>query len=320
MSSFRTGNLLVLCSAGVLAACQDGVTAPRSASGPMVSASLNACGGLQPQRAATSSPQLGAATTSSTSIPQLAGVTVTASFPGLPWDIMQQMQFPMGSGADRAPCLNSPVVVYQVDTLYLGIVPPVPVPAGVDPGWWSTLSPREQNAIMDAAERMRQMNTSRYSSVADVINRFFREKITGAKRDARLSGTDYMSTPETAELFAGGVYGCLLYRRLVTDPQWFMNNDATLTLATTLVTAFAEAEFVTAALRAMAFGRNGVVGAALAHADAYSQDCARLVFNSIPGGRISVDDPYSARAVPPGGGGWTPPPIEPGLPPGWNDY
>jgi len=323
MRSFRTGQLLVMCSAGVLAACQDGVTAPRSAAGPGVSASMNACGGgWQPQRAGVAAPARGTTTAGSTSIPQLGGAKVTANFSGPPRNVMQQMPFPMGSGADRAPCLNSPVATYQVDTVYLGAVDPVPVPPGVDASWWTSMSPREQHAIMDAAERMRAMNPGKYSSIADVINRFFREKIGGTKRDARLSGTDYMGTPDTAELFAGGVYGCLLYRRLVTDPQWFMSNDATLGFVTTLVTAFAEAEFATAALRAMAFGRNGIVGAAMAHADPYGLDCARMVFDSIPGGRISITDPYSAPGVPPGGGGGrTPPPSpEPSLPPGWNDY
>lgn len=322
MRSFRTGQLLVMCSAGVLAACQDGVTAPRSAAGPIVSASVNTCGGLQAQRAGVSGRQLGPTAFGSTSIPQLAGVTVTASFSGLPWNIMQQMQFPMGSGADRAPCLNSPVAMYVVDTVYRGVVEPVPVPPGVDATWWTSMSPREQHAVMDAAERMRAMNSGRYSSIADVINRFFRDKIGNAKHDSRLSGTDYMSTPETAELFAGGVYGCLLYRRLVTDPQWFMSNDATLSFAMNLVTAFAEAEFVTSPLRAMTFGRNGIVGAAMAHADPYGLDCARMVFDSIPGGRISITDPYAAQGAPPGGGGgWAPPPApEPSLPPGWYDY
>jgi len=290
----------------------------------MVSASVNACGGWQPQRAGASSPRLGTSTLGSTGIPQLGRVTVTATFAGLPWDVMRQMQFPMGSGADRAPCLNSPVATYLVDTVYLGALEPVPVPPGVDATWWNSMSPREQHAVMDAAERMRQLNPAKYSSASDVINRFFRDKIGGAKHDARLSGTDYMSSPETAELFAGGVYGCLLYRRLVTDPQWFMSNDATLTFVTNLVTAFAEAEFVTAALRAMTFGRNGIVAAAMAHADPHGQDCARMVFGSIPGGRISITDPYSALGIPPrGGGGWTPPPPtppEPSLPPGWHDY
>jgi len=327
MRSFRTGQLLVMCSTGVLAACQDGVTAPRSATRPMVSASVYACGGggWQPQRAGVAPPRVGATTLGSTGIPQLGGVMVTANFSGLPWNIMQQMQFPMGSGADRAPCLNSPVAVYLVDTVYRGAVgpEPVPVPPGVDASWWNSMSPREQNAIMEAAERMRAMNPGKYSSIADVINRFFREKIGGTKRDARLSGTDYMGTPETAELFAGGVYGCLLYRRLVTDPQWFMSNEATLNFVMNLVTAFAEAEFTTAALRAMAFGRNGIVGAAMAHADPYGLDCARMVFDSIPGGRITIDDPYSAQGNPPGGGGGRiPPPSQepPSLPPGWNDY
>ena len=321
MQSFKIGQLLMVCSAGMLAACQDGVTAPRPATGSMLSASVNACGGLQAQRAGVSGPRIGTTTAGSTSIPQLAGVTVTANYAGLPWNVMQQMQFPMGYGADNAPCLNSPFATYVVDTTYVRVVDPLPVPAGVDASWWNSLSPREQRAIMDAAEQLVRLSPEQFSSIGDAINRFFRVRINGAKHDARLIGIDYMTTPETSELFAGGVYGCLLYRRLVSDPDWFMSNDATLSFAMNLVTAFAEAEFWSSPLRAMKFGRNGIVGAAMAHADSYGLDCARMVFDSIPGGRISITDPYSAQVLPPGGGGYTPPrPPEPTPPPGWYDY
>ena len=321
MQSFKIGQLLMVCSAGMLAACQDGVTAPRPTTGSMLSASVNACGGLQAQHAGVSGSRIGTTLAGSTSIPQLAGVTVTGNYLGLPWNVMQQMQFPMGHGADNAPCLNSPFATYVVDTTYVRVVDPVPVPEGVDEGWWNSLSPREQRAMMDAAQQMLQLHPAVYSSIGDVINRFFRAKIVGAKYDARLIGSDYTSTPATGELFAGGVYGCLLYRRLVSDPQWFMSNDATLSFAMNLVTALAEAEFWSSPLRAMTFGRNGIVGAAMAHADPYGRDCARMVFDSIPGGRISITDPYSALVLPPGGGGYTPPrPPEPTPPPGWYDY
>ena len=321
MQSLKIGQLLMVCSAGMLAACQDGVTAPRSATGSILSASVNACGGLQAQRAGVSSPRIGTTTVGSTSIPQLAGVTVTANYSGLPWNVMQQMQFPMRSGADNAPCLNSPFATYVVDTPYVRVVDPVPVPAGVDASWWNSLSPREQRAIIDAAAQLLELSSGEYSSIGDVIHRFFRARISGAKHDARLIGNDYMSTPATSELFAGGVYGCLLYRRLVSDPRWFMSNDATLSFTMNLVTAFAEAEFWSSPLRALTFGRNGIVGAAMAHADPYGLDCARMVFDSIPGGRISITDPYSAHVLPPGGGGYAPPrPPEPTPPPGWYDY
>jgi hypothetical protein len=312
--------LLTLSSTVVLVACQDGTTAPRDIGRTnLVSASLSNCGGTQ---AASEFHSLGDGY-------PLPGVTVTATFPGgggLPWNIMQQMQFPLGAGADRAPCLGTPQETYRVDTLYIAQMDTIPAPEGVDPGWWNSLSPREQRAILRLAQLYMQLNPNRYPYAGAVINQVFFQAIQNAKSDTRIRANDFQLPGFEGDMLAGGIYGCELYQRFVRAPDWLLSNDETREFVISMVTAFAEAEYTYAPLRALRFGRNGAIGAGLAQASATFGDCGWLIFNSIPGGSIVVTDPYTDGTVPPtpGGGGGRPPlppAPEPGaLPPGWYDF
>ncbi len=300
--------LLLLCGAALLAACQNDPMAPEAMVRPQVmSLSGASCASTQPSRARSLSTP-----------PQLAGVRVTATYNGMPWDIMQQMQFPLSYGADRAYCFNSPEVSYTAETVYVAEPDPIPAPPGVNAEWWAALSPREQRALLKYAGELMRLNPSRYPSASAAINQFFADSILVAKARAKIRARDYFGANQEAELFAGGVYGCTLYQNFIRQGSWAFSNNQTLDMVIELVTAFAEAEFTTVPYRGLAFGRNGAVGAAMAAADGFGSDCGHMLFNSISGGRITVTDPYAAPPAA-GPGGRTPPPNPDGLPEDWRD-
>ncbi|MCC7053786.1 MAG: hypothetical protein IT355_11005 [Gemmatimonadaceae bacterium] len=313
MRHTHAGAVLVVCAVA-LTACQDGPVAPRSGGAPMVSAAIGDCMGVLASRAPRSLdfPAYG-----------LPTITVTASYPtgfGLPFDVMQAMRFPMGSGAERASCLNSPQVYYAAETLSVATSDFVPAPAGVDTEFWGSLSPRERRILLAKAEEYLRVFPDRYPTVGSVINQVFAEPILGNKARAKIRANDYALAPAESEQLAGGIYGCLLYRNFSSNPHWYLLNNETLRLVIDLVSAFAEAEFAWLPMRGLQFGRNGSFGAAMAASD-HTTDCGTLVFSSIPGGRIRITDPYQqATGSTPGGA--PPPAPEPGggLPPGWYDY
>jgi hypothetical protein len=318
MHSNTARQLLLVSSTVALAACQDGLTAPQdSTRSGVTTPSIGACNGRQSERAIHS---FGDGY-------ELPGVTVTATFPAggnLPWSVMQQMQFPLNYGADAAPCLNAPQVTYIVDTLYIAPLAPLPVPPGVDADWWTALSPREQRAIMAKAQLYMLLNPHDYPNVSSVINQVFRNPMLKAKTDAKVRANDFGLPVHQGEMLAGGIYGCNLYQNFVTDPKWLLSNDDTRDFVITLVTAFAEAEFAYSPLRALRFGRNGAVGAALAQIDGLAGDCGWLIFNSIAGGSIDVADPYATppSSTPRPASGAQQPALPPstGLPIGWQDF
>lgn len=326
----RTSNaarLLVLSSAVALAACQDGLTAPRDT----VRASFGTACGNQMAAGVRTPHGTSTAQLSVGSIPQLPGVTITATFPGgtggLPWNISQQMNFPLNAGADRALCLNDQSVAYVAETLYVAAVDSVAMPPGVDPNFWASLSPRERKVLLARAEQLLKLYPSRYASLTAVISDVFEPMMLASKTDSKVRAADFFGGTPEHEMFAGGVYGCQLYQRFVTNTGWAFSNAETLQMVSELVAAFAEAEFAYYPLRAVRFARNGVFGAGIASASAVHSECGRLIFNSIPGGTIDVSDPYTvtqAPPAPPGGGGYQPTPEPPpggsGLPPGWYDF
>ena len=313
MRIMHAGALTALCAVS-LTACTEGPLAPRDARLP-VSASLMGCDRLQPSRGVASQDF---------PVGSLPGVTVTAAFGGgaLPWNMLQSMMFPLGSGADRAPCISSPTVTYVVDTLRREAIEPLPVPDGVDAEFWNSLSPREQRVLLAQAELYMKLYPNRFPSAGSVINNFFRERILRSKTESKVRANDFFGGTSSAEMLAGGIYGCQLYRDFSQDPQWHLLNDETLRLVIELVTAFAEAEFAWSPLRGLRFGRNGTFGAATAKEYTGGLDCGQLVFNSIRPDRIVVTDPYEElNSVPPSGGGLQPPAsTPPTMPPGWYDY
>ncbi len=320
MHSYTAGRLLVLSSAVVLAACQDAVTAPKVASRrTLVSPTIGACNGRQSERQVQS---LG-------DINTLGVVIITANYPGfggmfngMPWEIMQRMRFPLNVGADQAPCLNAPDVTYTVDTLFVAPLDPLPVPEGVDPDFWNSLSPREQRAILAKAEVLMKLQPNRFPTVGAAIDSFFGKKITESKTRSKIRANDFGLGAQDGEMLAGGIYGCTLYRRFTQDPEWFLSAEDTFNFVLELITAFSEAEYAYAPLRAALFGRNGAIGSAMAAADAALTDCGWLVFNSVPSGRIKVTDPYSTpsgSAAPSPGSQQPSLPPSSGLPDGWWD-
>jgi hypothetical protein len=321
MQSFHARQLLIISSTFTLAACQDASTAPRAPIGKnAVSAVVRGCFGGQPERQALSKLPVHSGAFGF----ELPTVIVTAQFPSgpLPWGIMQQMQFPLGYGADQAPCLGAAGETYSVDTLTVAPLEPEPVPDGVDPGWWYSLSPREQRALIAKAQLLMQLYPDRYKYIGAAINQVFRDKMLKAKVESRLRANDFGLVEDEGALLAGGIYGCMLYQNFVRDPEWILSNDETREFVISLVTAFAESEYATSPLRALRFGRNGAIGAALAQASANFGDCGWQIFNSVPSGRINISDPYGAAGGFPRPGGGTPPWQAPpdGPPPEWHDY
>ncbi len=306
---FARVRLLLLCTAAALAACQNDPLAPESALRPQVlSLHGGSCADVQPSRVLPSSTP-----------PTLGGVRVTASYTGLPWDIMQQMLFPLYYGAERAACFNSPEVSYLAETLYVAEIGEIPAPDGVDAEWWATLSPREQKALLRYAEEMLRLYPDRYSRPSNVINQFFKDSMLRSKVQAKVRAADFFGSGQETELFAGGIYGCTLYQNFIRQADWVLTNKQTLDLVIELVTAFAEAEFVTRPYRSLAFGRNGAIGAAMAAQDAFGNECGQMLFNSIPSGRITVTDPYAPTPPLAPGGRYTPPPPPDSPPLDWRD-
>jgi hypothetical protein len=312
MRSFLPAQVVTLCSAALLVACTDGTVAPLSKPLSGVSISPGSCGAVRPERQSLTTP------------PSLAPVTITATYSGggLPWNVMQQMQFPLNYGADQAPCMNTPSMTFIAETLYVAAHDTVPRPDGVDPGFWDSLSARERRVLVaKALEYMRQY-PDKYPTVGSAINSIFADMILRTKANAKVRANDFYGLNPDGELFAGGVYGCLLYQRFARDPDWFLSNNETLAFVIDLVTAFAESEFATSPLRGLRFGANGVFGAAMAKADGYGLDCGSMIFQSIPGGRIIVTDPYAdGRPSQPGPSSPPPAPQPPpgGLPIDWYD-
>ncbi len=301
--------LLFLVGATALGACRNDPVAPAAAVNPhVVSVYGGPCGDLQPTRVLPSSTP-----------PMLAGVTVTATFAGFPWDLMQQMRFPLYYGAGRANCFNSPTVSYVAETLYVAGDTPIPAPDGVAEEWWAALSPREQKALLRYAEEMIRLYPDRYSKPGSVIRQFFEESMLRSKARAQVRATDFFGASQETELFAGGIYGCTLYQDFVQRADWVLTNNQTRDLVVELVTAFAEAEFRARPYRALAFGRNGAVGAAMAAQDGHGSDCGQMLFNSIPGGRIVVTDPYAPTPPSAPGGQFSPHPRPDGPPGAWLD-
>ncbi len=324
MQKWNAGRVLVACTALTLAACADEPSSPLDGGRGKGSASIgDGCGNIMAQRTLSGAGQ-SITSLSVSRPPTLAPVTVTATFSGLPWNIMQQMQFPLNVGAQQALCLNSPVATYRAETLYVAPLEAIPTPPGVDPDFWTSLSPREQRALIAKAKLLMELYPNKYPTVGSAIDAFFKSKMLPSKSEAKLRSIDFLGGTGEAELMAGGVYGCLLYQRFSRDPNWFLSNRETLELVSELVTAWAEAQLVTSPLRALQFGRNGVFGAAMAQASPeYATECGRLIFDSIPGGRIDVRDPYalpSSGATPPAGNPMSPPaPPFTGGPDGWWD-
>lgn len=307
--------ILAMTGLVTLAACQDGPLQPTDPGLDRAQLDIGGnCGNAMAARAH-----------SFTDPTRLPGVTVTGTFPGygtgLPWNVIQQMNFPLQSGARQAPCMNSGVVTYVAETLYVAPLEPTPRPEGVGEEFWASLSEREKRALLQSAELYLRLYPNANKTPGRVITEVFEQPMLRAKALAQRRATDFLGASQGTELMAGGVYGCMLYQEFTDGYSWFLTNQETLQLVTDLVTAFAEAEFRFSALRGMQFGRNGVFGAALAYNDPNRSECGQMVFNSIPGGTIDIGDPNAPRTTtPPGGGGNQPPlPPENGLPPGWMD-
>lgn len=297
------GRTAVLCGAAALAACTDGPTGPlasRHTGG--VSATLGTCGTFQQQAAQSMGEGY--------PLPTVTIIATISGMSGAPGWLVQRMNFAGGSGANLAPCLNSPDVTYTVDEAVGEQYDPLPVPDGVDPGFWGTLSPREQRALLKYARDYMAANPGRYTTPGQVITGVFRSIILAQKVDAKLTANDFFpGEPGKAELFAGGAYGASLYASLVQDPQWPLSNAETIRLVADVAAAWAEAQFATQPLRAAVFATNAAFGANVAAQNPGSPSFGWSLFEAVRAGKIKVSDPYETAgspgggSVPPGGGG-----------------
>lgn len=292
-------------SVALLSACSEGPVSPDSSAG--VSTQVRSLRSSHCREVLQSRSRLGTATNLGGGVGSaswnyvLPTVIVRGTFYGgfgVPSGLVQAMNYSMGGDAGMAPCLNSAQVSYQAETAYVNPATVPALPSGVNPDFWATLSPREKRALLARAEELMRLYPQRFSSVGNTITQVFEPIMRPTKVRSKLVGIDYFGGTAQAELFAGGVYGCLLYRGFVSDPNWHLLRGETLALVTELVTAFAEAQFAHWPLRGLHFGRNGAFGAGLASSDMQNQECGRLLFNSIPSGAITVTDPYAATPNP----------------------
>ena len=300
------GILAMVGSVLLLSACTDGATAPLARPLATVGAtSLSSC--TAAQRATAQS--LGTP-------PTLATVTVTATMPGisfgLPFDLVQSMNFAGNFGMVHIGCLEMPEAHYSI--IETDTVPDEPgKPDDVDENFWGTLSNREKHALIKLALEYMQMFPDRYPTTGTVINEVFRSAMLYAKAHSLIRAADFFAPGASKYLFAGGIYGCMLYQKFSNDQYWFLSRAETLQMVSSLVAAFGEAQYATQPAMALLFGRNGAFGAGAASAAGPSTDCGTVVFGAISSGRITVTDPY--------GGGATPNP-RPDLPdgPGLDDW
>jgi hypothetical protein len=234
----------------------------------------------------------------------LPGVMVTANYSGasfgIPFNLIQTMNF--GAGTNLGPVQCGGAVGESYVVVDATFEPePLPVPDGVDPNFWRELSPREQRTLLKWAEAVMRQFPGSYRSVGAVITERFGTQIQTVKTTAKIRALDFLTNPTASELLAGGIYGCMLYRRYSRDPWSLFSNAEVLELASSLTAAFGEAQFARRPLIGLRFGRNGAFGAGLAAADAQNTDCGWLVFRSV-GTAILVTDPYDGSGGQPGGG------------------
>ncbi len=305
MRTWMAGTVLLPAAAVLLAACGErdgGPLAPLPVRATVLSAS-GPCNGVNP--------------TSASSFGGLPMITITATFSGaalgLPSNLLQQMNFGYGD-ASMVPCANTVDVTYAVrdveqeDTLDLAI----PVPAGVDPSAWGQLSNRERAKLLKVAELIFSVAPAFYGSPGAVIQQKLLPATEEAKVRAKIRALDFLAG-RSAELLAGGIYGCLLFQNLTLDPGWVLMRRETLQLTADLSAAFAESLFDTKPLSGIVFARNGAFGADIAsRATTLPVDCGWAVFSATGSGRVVIDDPYAPPTggpspkpfVPDGGGTW----------------
>lgn len=226
----------------------------------------------------------------------ISGITIVASYPGgafgLPFNMLQRMNY--GPGTNFVGCAGDVDATYAVSEQV--VQEPLPVPAGVDAEWWTSLSPREQVALLEAAQRIMSLNPGQFKSSGEVIRTFFQPVLPATKQQAKIRAMDYYGGSVSGQLLAGGIYGCLLYRKYQYDPYSPIANRDLFDFVSNLVAAFGEAEFASHPLTGLRFGRNGIAGAALARNDATS-DCGFLVFQDV-NRTVNVRDPYEDGGAP----------------------
>lgn len=284
MERLSAGPWLAACGVLMLAACADDPTGVPPNRAP--SASFSSCNGEASARVVSASV--------SNPLPVwTVRATFSAASLGIPFDLVTSMNFPSSVNIGPVPCLNTSETTFSTEAALADTLP-LPVPSGVDPDFWSTLSPREQRALIKWAEAMMQMNPAKYNSLGSVIAQYFRETLTELKAKSKIRAMDYFGGTIKGELLSAGIYGCMLYRRFAHDPYSPWSWAESLQLSADLVTAFGEAQFANRPLTGLLFGKNGVYGAGLASADYSNIDCGYLVFTAVNAGRISVLDPYGS--------------------------
>jgi hypothetical protein len=296
MRSTNAVRAVVVCGSVMLAACQDGgVTAPKDVVNPQFAAlSASWCGGAQQTRNSLSA----GAQSAGFGLPFVSVISTFRGW-GVPWGLVQQMNFAGGLNGPRPECFNTSGETYvtvpgdpsQSDPA------PLPVPDDVDSDWWYSLTPREQRTLMALAQKMMEQYPGAYGNIGAAINAL-RGKVIQPKLTGRIRAADFYGPAPEGDMMAGGIYGCLLFRSFALDPSWFLDNQSTLSFVSDMVTAFAESHYNARPLRAIQFARNGAMGAVLAAGDSFSRDCGAMIFEAIGNRRILVDDPYTRGGSP----------------------
>jgi len=305
MRKSRAGWWMAAVGAGLLTACAESSVAPvPPQDGLTLFTSNTSCGGAQQSKTASvPSGSAGDVTLRWGWGQPIGGVTVRANFSGasfgLPFNITQLMNFGAGANLTPLPCLESTGESYSITAAEF--MPPIPAPDGVDPNWWAGLSPREKRALIKWAEAFMKLNDS-YRTVGSVIAERFEQQLATLKARSKIRAMDFYGGTPQGELLAGAIYGCMLYRNYVGDPYSPFANSDVQEFASSMVTAFGEAQFTRRPMFGIRFGRNGAFGAGLASVDRSGIDCGTLMFQAV-GGAIIVTAPDEGVVRAPGGPG-----------------
>lgn len=295
MKRLSAGPWLAACGVLVLAGCADDPTGVPPMRAP--SATFSSCNGEAAARVVSASV--------SNPLPVwTVRATFTGASLGIPFNLVQSMNFPSFVNIGPVPCLTTGDATYSTEAAAAD-ADPLPVPDGVNPDFWASLSPREQRVLIKWAEVYMRLNPSRYPSVGSVIADRFNDALLLLKARSKIRALDFYGATVQGELLSAAIYGCMLYRRFSEDPSSPFSNAEVIVMAGELVTAFGESQYANRPLTGLIFSKNGIYGAGLAAGGFTPFECGTLAFNSRNGGRISVSDPYAS------GGGSTNPLLPP---------
>jgi hypothetical protein len=282
--------LAVLSAALILGACRADET-PQTA--PELTTTIGRA--FVPRCSSPDQVRAGMPPATSTFFGDLPGQTITATFRPFTfssfWVFTYSFSLP-GMDDDALFCIGSPAATFQPG-------PPAPVyaatptPAGVDAAYWTALPTRVQHALSAYARSLAQSGTIGARSESGVINDVLRPAIELAEFSGQYGAQRFVSGTIESELLAAGIMAAELHAALMRQSVFGSDSDAIKTMVAELLIGFGEARYQGAPLRALQYGRNVVVGAAVASRSPQHTDLPAAVFAAVGPDGITITDPYT---------------------------